>query len=197
MAIQSITNVSSVGTVVNANNDYIKGLITRIKYDFIELGLALLKFKGEQQYLHYYDTFSDYIENELHFNKSTAYNLMNIAARFTVNGKLMSDFSNYSYSQLSCLLSVSEPDLKKFSSDMSVRQIQELKNNNINVSKRLEVLHNFKFRHIGMSCWLESDKLDNYLSINCWDDYIENLFNNIKSDVIDNDSEYVVIFKKL
>lgn len=122
--------------VIVNNNAYIKRLISNIRLDFIELGLYLLKFKGEGQYHYFYDNFSDYVEHELNFNKSTAYNLMAIAERFTFDGTIKPEFSDYSYSQFVELKGLSDQNiLDNYPSSLSVSEIKKRKKEQFQSSK--------------------------------------------------------------
>lgn len=133
-------SVAGVGAgeyaIVENNNQFLKRLVNNLRLNFVELGLYLLKFKGEGQFHYYYDSFSDYVENELQFNKSTAYNMMAIAERFTVEGTIKPAFENYSYSQLNELKSLSDSNiLENYPSSLSVSQIKDKKKNQLQSAK--------------------------------------------------------------
>ena len=93
--------------IATHDSDKIKELITKIKSDFIYLGLLLKEFKEAEEYKNLnYASFESYVENELHFNKSTAYNLIAVQERFGDGMNINKKYVDYSYSQLRLIMSL-------------------------------------------------------------------------------------------
>lgn len=143
--------------VATHDSDKIKELITKIKSDFIYLGLLLKEFKEAEEYKNLnYASFESYVENELHFNKSTAYNLIAVQERFGDGMNINKKYVDYSYSQLTELVKYSDVELNNFyPASLSVRAIKNKKASEREafkrVSKRLEnaTADKTKYRLIG------------------------------------------------
>lgn len=116
--------------------DYIFYEMKSLKNSFLKVAFLLSYIKGEKLYLHEgYDDFYKYVEDKFALKSTSCKNLISIYNRFCdpVDYKQSSNFSvflkegykNYSYSQLTELLSLD--DISKITPDMTVREIRENK----------------------------------------------------------------------
>ena len=179
--------------VATHDSDKIKELITKIKSDFIYLGLLLKEFKEAEEYKNLnYASFESYVENELHFNKSTAYNLIAVQERFGDGMNINKKYVDYSYSQLTELVNYSDEELNIFPSSLSVRAIKDIKSAD-KISKRLEKgvikhskeeLNSVKFT----TCFDDDEKISHQIHY-----IIDNYFLNL----LDLDCDYEIkLFKR-
>lgn len=170
--------------IATHDSDKIKELITKIKSDFIYLGLLLKEFKEAEEYKNLnYSSFESYVENELHFNKSTAYNLIAVQERFGDGMNINKKYVDYSYSQLRELVKFSDKELNEFPANLSVRSILQKKKDKQD-STRVETviknkIYNIKLSNLG-------DDVDSWDSINKHGAYpARNYIDNIISSIFD------------
>lgn len=102
---------------------------------FIAIGCYLWEVK---EYNHYkargYKDVVEYAEKELGFKKSATYNFINVCMKFSYRNEkglpswnLDSRYKDYSFSQLTEILSLSPTQEKLINSDMTVKEIREVK----------------------------------------------------------------------
>lgn len=135
-------------TLLSQNVDCIKEALSdvnaNVKKNFIKIGYYLWAIKrGElyqfahkpgEQYCTYYKFYSDSFTNFIHdyfgFSKTTTYNLIAIMEKFApgcLDGKCLSEYEDFSYSQLCEMVSMSDVQLSKVRPSMTIREIRELK----------------------------------------------------------------------
>lgn len=118
---------SNVSYYLDEYTNKINEATQQIKSNYIYIGFLLNELANSEKFSHEPYTIAEYAENEFGFSKSLTYSMMKVSERFC-HGMFLSDrFKNYGYSQLVELLSVSNSDLEKFDSGMSVREIKEKK----------------------------------------------------------------------
>lgn len=114
--------------------DRIRGEVDAIAKSFCKIGFNLWEIKHENLFeSDGYRNISEYGEHVLGFKKSSTANYIAICERFSVriDGKptaqLMEGFSNFSYGQLSVMLSLPESKIKDVTPDMTVNAVRALK----------------------------------------------------------------------
>lgn len=108
---------------------YIYQYLNSISSSFINVGWNLLKIKNNEYYKYDdYESIYEYALDRFNIRETTVKNLINIASKFLDDtGNLLSDFKDYSYSQLIELSKINEKDYIDISPDMSVRELKEIK----------------------------------------------------------------------
>lgn len=115
---------------------YILSDLTDIKQSYIRLGFHLIEFNAYEYYKDFgYLTFSEFCEENIPLDKSAISRCMAVCENFCIKDTpfsrpkmfLDSRYSDFNYSQLCEMVSMKEDDRKKITSDMSVKQIRELK----------------------------------------------------------------------
>lgn len=116
--------------------DFIFNELNNLKKSFLNVAFMLNFIKEKSIYLHEgYDDFYDYVEAKFNLKSTSCKNLINIYNRFCepVDYKgspyftvfLKSDYKEYSYSQLTELLSVD--DISKYNPQMTIKEIRKTK----------------------------------------------------------------------
>jgi hypothetical protein len=112
----------------------IKDSINTISKAFIDVGYELWHIRHNKLYLlKGYKDLVEYSEKELNFKKRSTYNFISIVENFCQFNDgyptvfLKEEYSDFGYSQLSEMLSLSEDDKKNVTPDMTVKQIRESK----------------------------------------------------------------------
>lgn len=123
-------------SILNNQVEHIFSLGKRVVRSFVEIGLLLTKIENLKTYLHICRKSEDYPDifvfaNKVFgFSRSTTYGLMNVAKRFgspLQNVGLKPEFKDYSYSKLLELLPVPDYQLSRYSPEMTVSEIRELR----------------------------------------------------------------------
>lgn len=99
--------------------------------NFIEIGSVFIDIEDNKFYLEKgYINIVEMAHKEVNISKTTLYNLISVAKKFTFNGKLIEGFEKYNFSQLVELVSVPEKVIDKIEPGMPVKHIQQLKKDN-------------------------------------------------------------------
>lgn len=114
----------------------IRSGVKQINNKFVFIGELLREIDDEQLYSTVYSGVADkycsdiyrYVFVRFGLKKTSTFNLVSIARKFATLGELDKPWKEFSYSQLVEMLPMSDEDRKKVTSDMSVKQIRELKN---------------------------------------------------------------------
>lgn len=134
--------------------DKIKGAMYDIARGFVYIGFLLAECDYYHTYLEWgYKSIYDYAQSELGFKKSSVNNFINVCKTFSANyssvgyslpfSSVMKDtYTQYNYSQLVEMLSMSDNQRLQVTPDMTVRQIRDLKkaDSSVDSSRRLEVV---------------------------------------------------------
>lgn len=103
----------------------LKEIQNDINKNKFEIGKILNNIKESKEYILLgYKNLIEFAKNELSLGKNQIYNLISIYIKFSNNEK----FSNYSYSQLSEMISVPDELINEITINYSVKDIRELKN---------------------------------------------------------------------
>lgn len=108
----------------------IKRSMKRTAAEVVRLGYFLRRMHDERLYLVHYSDFDSYVREELHIDYSKANRFMNINKKYSFNGNSMSideKYEEYSQSLLEEMLNMPEELEEKVTSDMSTRQVREIK----------------------------------------------------------------------
>lgn len=136
--------------------DKIKGAMYDIARGFVYIGFLLAECDYFHTYLEWgYKSIYDYAQSELGFKKSSVNNFINVCKTFSANynnvsvgyslpfSSIMKDtYTQYNYSQLVEMLSMSDKQRLQVTPDMTIRQIRDLKkaDSSDDSSRRLEVV---------------------------------------------------------
>ncbi|MCX7748829.1 MAG: hypothetical protein N2645_18365 [Clostridia bacterium] len=113
----------------------IKRTLKDIANNFVYIGFLLWEVREKKCYLQDgYSSIVDYAQQELGFSKQTTYNFISVCEKFSATDKegrptmhLSLQYKDFSYSQLSEMLSLSPERRRIITSDMTVKQIREVK----------------------------------------------------------------------
>lgn len=111
----------------------IKGYLCDIGNTFLLVAFRIYEMNRNGSYKKYYKNIVEACEVELGFKKSTTYNMLNIVKRFGVpdeHGQITYNSfvqSEYNYSQLCEMLSLSDKQLEKVTPQMTVKEIRDIK----------------------------------------------------------------------
>lgn len=118
---------------LNARVEQIYQLAHRVVRSFVEIGQALLEIQQAQSYMMVRNKREDFFSMEdfgykvFGFSKSTTYNLINVARRFSSDGKILPQFTDYSYSKLVQFLPMNDGQIERFTPEVKVEEIRELR----------------------------------------------------------------------
>lgn len=102
--------------------------VKEIGLDFIVIGNAFIDIDTRRLYQEKgYKNIVEMAAQELKISKTTLYNLMSVAQKFSADGKLLEGYENYNFSQLVEMVSLPDGLLDKVSPEMSVKEIQQAK----------------------------------------------------------------------
>lgn len=118
---------------------YIYTDLCDIRKNFIRLGFHLSEFERCEYYKDFgYSSISEFAENNLGMDKSAVSRYINVFRCFSEQNKdggrsmyLADKYQNYSFSQLSEMISLPENKLKMIKPDMTIKQIREVKKGNV------------------------------------------------------------------
>lgn len=117
----------------------IKGALYQVAHNFVYIGFLLAECNDYQTYKEWgYNSIYEYALDQFNFKKSSVNNFINVCKTFSSNwsnnghnlpySMVMKDgYADFNYSQLVEMLSMSDKQRASVTSDMSVRQIRELK----------------------------------------------------------------------
>ncbi len=113
------------------NADKIKSLIDSVSKNYVNVGYILNQIKKEDLILCGYKDIYEYAEECFNFKSTSVKNMMSIAKKFCVDNEyyfsLKEEYKNFSYSQLTEMLSVSDSNLIEFKEDMTIKEMKYLK----------------------------------------------------------------------
>ena len=118
---------------LNIRVERIYQLAHRVVRSFVEIGQALLEIQQAQSFAMVRNKREDYVSIEdfsykvFGFSKSTTYNLINVAKRFSSGGEILSRYQDYSYSKLVQFLPLNDGQIQKFTPEVKVEEIKELR----------------------------------------------------------------------
>lgn len=108
--------------------------LQRAKDSFIKIGCYLKHIKDNEMYLEDgYSNIYEFAEDKFHISRSLTIRFMNLCLEFSVNhnSPVIDDkYKNYAYSQLVEILPLKQEQREMITSDMTVRQIREIKKGN-------------------------------------------------------------------
>lgn len=129
-------NIREERELASSSMEYIAKDVRDIKHSYIRLGFHLY----EMQRLKYYEDFGfedfyDCINVNFGMDKSMTSRCINVYWRFALRNPgsniptmfIDDRYSDYSYSQLCEMLSLDEKDIRRISSDMTIKQIRQFK----------------------------------------------------------------------
>lgn len=133
-----------IETEISNNDNYerktleIKGYVNDIFTNYLKIGAALLRVNDLKLYeYNNYENIYDYANKEFNIKATTVKNTIAIVKRFCeLNGRLKSEYKDFSYSNLVELLSVDEKEIDKFKPTMTVKAVRS-KKVEIDINKRL------------------------------------------------------------
>ena len=105
----------------------------RVVSSFIEIGQALLDINRDQSFqmvrnkYETYSTIEEFAYKIFGFGRSTTYNLMNVAKRFTLQGEILPAYQDYTYSKLVQFLPLETERIQRFTPEVKVEEIKELR----------------------------------------------------------------------
>lgn len=109
----------------------VKQDLENIKKNYLSLGFHLKEIKEYGWYKHKYssENFDKYCKDEFGLSKSTALRLIQINERFCISDScdLKEEFKNFSQSQLTEILPLSDYDIQYVRPDMTIKEIRQLK----------------------------------------------------------------------
>lgn len=117
----------------------IKGALYQVANNFVYIGFLLAECNDYQTYKEWgYNSIYEYALDQFNFKKSSVNNFINVCKTFSSNwsnnghnlpySMIMKDaYADFNYSQLVEMLSMSEKQRSQVTSDMTVKQIRELK----------------------------------------------------------------------
>lgn len=116
----------------------IKQEIVNVTQSFLYIGFLLYECDYEKTYkIKGYNNVIKYAEHELGFKKSSTYNYIKLLHRFGQKKdgfpdyQITNSYNNFTYSQLTEMLSLSDEKIALVNSDMSVREIRLLKHDDV------------------------------------------------------------------
>ena len=118
---------------LNAKVERIFQLGKRVVSSFIEIGQALLDINRDQSFqmvrnkYETYSTIEEFAYKIFGFGRSTTYNLMNVAKRFTLQGEILPAYQDYTYSKLVQFLPLETERIQRFTPEVKVEEIKELR----------------------------------------------------------------------
>lgn len=102
--------------------------VKEIGQNFIEIGNAFIEIDNLRLYQEKgYKNIVELAVNEFKISKTTLYNLTSVAKKFASNGRILEGYESYSFSQLVEMVSIPENLSGKVNSEMSVKEIQQVK----------------------------------------------------------------------
>lgn len=112
----------------------IKKYLTEIGNNYLLIAYRVYEMSWSENYKPWYKNIAEACEAALGFKKSTTYNLISIIKRFGtpepggyIPYNSIFGVNQYSYSQLTEMLSMSNKQLEKVTPEMSVREIKQIK----------------------------------------------------------------------
>jgi len=120
-------------SLLNESELSIRNAIKDIAVSFVKVGYELKQIKDKKLYLYsdkIYSSVFEYALSVLHIRQSTVYNLIGVYNNFGSDGDkltLKKEYSDFSYSQLSEMLSLPSEVLEDIKSTDSVRDIKDKK----------------------------------------------------------------------
>lgn len=114
---------------LDENEKLIRDSIKSIAVHFIHIGKSLLRIKTNELYKERgFDNFFDYAYKTFNIRESTVYNLINISNSFgdPILG-IKKEYENFSYTQLTEMLSLPKEVIKDIKSSDTVKQIKDKK----------------------------------------------------------------------
>ena len=128
-------DVAGVGDMgYRASIEVIYEELQRAKDSFIKIGCYLKHIKDNEMYLEDgYSNIYEFAEDKFHISRSLTIRFMNLCLEFSVNhnSPIIDDkYKNYAYSQLVEILPLKQEQREMITSDMTVRQIREIKREN-------------------------------------------------------------------
>lgn len=125
-----------IGKRVKALNEKVERVFQlgkRVVSSFIEIGQALLDINRDQSFqmvrnkYETYSTIEEFAYKIFGFGRSTTYNLMNVAKRFTLQGEVLPAYQDYTYSKLVQFLPLETERIQRFTPEVKVEEIKELR----------------------------------------------------------------------
>lgn len=121
-------NSPDVGTKLDDQIIFMQHKLKSIVKDFIEVGIILNKISADETFRDRgYENILAFSQVELGLSRNQTYNLMNVANTFSIAGKIIDRYQDFSFSQLVEMLSLPEPVKHEISTDMTVKEIREIK----------------------------------------------------------------------
>lgn len=105
----------------------------RVVSAFFEIGQLLLDIDRDQSFQmvrnkhETYSSIEDFAYKIFGFGRSTTYNLMNVAKRFTLRGEILPAYQDYTYSKLVQFLPLETERIQRFTPEVKVEEIKELR----------------------------------------------------------------------
>ena len=119
---------------LNGLVDRIFDLGKKVVTSFIEIGQMLLEIERDHLYIYVrckyesYPTVEAFALKIFGFSKSTTYNLIGVAKRFCGDDKeILPQYKDYTYSKLVQFLPMSRTDIDRFTPEVTVAEIKELR----------------------------------------------------------------------
>lgn len=133
--INSVSNSDIIYEACVELTDKIRGSMYNVAREFVYIGFLLAECEYYQSYRDWgYSSIHEYASHQLGFKKSSTYNFINVCKTFCqpTNALPFSYFmkepySSFNFSQLCEMLSMSDKQRSQVTSDMSVKQIREVK----------------------------------------------------------------------
>ncbi|MDD3253697.1 MAG: hypothetical protein PHV18_14190 [Lachnospiraceae bacterium] len=124
--------VVSVETTESLKN--LDKLFRNVTKNFIEIGFELYQLQKSKRYKELgYSRFDDFVLTEMKLSKSAAYNFINVCAKFSLRDEnnqpskvLAKEYSRYSSSQLTVMLSLDKDTIITVDPEKSVSEIKKL-----------------------------------------------------------------------
>ena len=105
----------------------------RVVSSFIEIGQILVDINKDQAFQvvrnkhETYSSIEDFAYKIFGFCRSTTYNLMNVAKRFAMDGKILPVYQDYTYSKLVQFVPLETERIQRFTPEVTVQEIKELR----------------------------------------------------------------------
>jgi len=129
-----IVDMENLSKRLESATSYIRKEVGNVAKSFCRIGFKLWEVKENKLYIGQgYKNISEYGEKVLGFRKSSTANYISVCERFSVRkgdkptAQLMDNFSNFSYGQLSLMLSLPEDKVNEITPEATCKEIREIK----------------------------------------------------------------------